>query len=193
MWAQLLENIKITTNCWTIDQKMLEPTRKDILHPETEKKPTWDGRRDAIKIKSNSKSSLSVTHKLENNYITVVLPLEWSSSPYQVPQPGVWQWEERAPKEFEFESQVGFDWEFHRTGNREISLLEGTHKGKKQYPRKSLGHTYLLVFMDLSRGDRGWQWLTAGINMLAVEFWGLHIGVSPLGGCHFLIRPDLTQ
>ena len=46
------KNTKITTNCeTTTDKKMLEPTKKDILHPKTKKKPQQDGRRGAIAIK----------------------------------------------------------------------------------------------------------------------------------------------
>ena len=81
------ENTGITTKCWTtIHKKKLEPTQKDTLHPKTKKKPQWYGRRGAITIKSYP---IPVTHKLENNYTTEVLPLEWKFwAPHQVSQPG---------------------------------------------------------------------------------------------------------
>ena len=57
---------------------MLEATRKDILHPE--KKPQRDGRRGTIKIKIKPQIQYcGWPHKLEYNYTTVALPLEWSS------------------------------------------------------------------------------------------------------------------
>ena len=53
---------------------MLEPTKKDILHPKTKKKPHQDSRRGTNAIKSNPKPIGWVTHSLENNYTTEVLP-----------------------------------------------------------------------------------------------------------------------
>ena len=69
---------EITTTCWkTIKKKKkLQPNKKDILHMKT-KKPQWDGRRGTISIKSNLTLAKWVTHKLENNYITEVLPQKW--------------------------------------------------------------------------------------------------------------------
>ena len=55
---------------------MLEPTKKDTLHPKTKKKLQRDGRWGAITIKSNLIHARWATHKLENNYITEVLPQE---------------------------------------------------------------------------------------------------------------------
>ena len=54
----------------------LEPTKKDTLHLKTKKKPQSDGRRGAIPIKTNPIPTRWVTHKLENNYTTEVLPQE---------------------------------------------------------------------------------------------------------------------
>ena len=51
---------------------MLEPTKKDTLHPKTKKKPQ-DRRRGTIVIKSNPIPAGWATHKLENSYITAVL------------------------------------------------------------------------------------------------------------------------
>ena len=84
------ENTKITVNCKTaIDKKMLEPTKKDILHPKKKKKPQQGGRRGAVMIKSNTKPTGWVTHKLENNYTTGVLTEKWKSwAPGQSSQPG---------------------------------------------------------------------------------------------------------
>ena len=67
------ENTRIATNCWTIiDRKTLELTKKDTPHPKTKEKPQWDGRRDAITIKSNPITAGWVTYKLENTYTTEV-------------------------------------------------------------------------------------------------------------------------
>ena len=60
---------QLTKKCWNLPEKIFYIQRQRRSHNEM-------AGGDAIKIKSNSKSSLSVTHKLENNYITVVLPLE---------------------------------------------------------------------------------------------------------------------
>ena len=71
------ENTKITNNCLaTIDKKKkkAEIYQKATLHPRTKKKPQHDGRRGAIKIKSNLIPAGWVTYKLENNYTTEVFP-----------------------------------------------------------------------------------------------------------------------
>ena len=54
---------------------MLEPTKKDTLHPKTKKKPQ-DSRRGTIVIKSNLIPTEWVTNKLEDNYTTEILPQE---------------------------------------------------------------------------------------------------------------------
>ena len=55
-------------------KKMLEPTRKDTLLPQTKKKPQYDGRRGAITITSNPIPARRETHKLE--IIIEVVPWE---------------------------------------------------------------------------------------------------------------------
>ena len=65
----------------TIDKRKLEPTKKDTLHPKTERKPQWDGTRGTIVIKSNAIPAGWATHKLENNYITEVLHRSESFEP----------------------------------------------------------------------------------------------------------------
>ena len=49
------KNTKMSTYCWTTisnnNNKILEPTIKDTLHP-MKKKPQWDNRRGTIRIKS---------------------------------------------------------------------------------------------------------------------------------------------
>ena len=52
----------------------MEPTQKDTLPSKAQKKPP-DGRRGTIMIKTNPILRW-VTHKLENNYTTEVLPQE---------------------------------------------------------------------------------------------------------------------
>ena len=68
--SQLIAEQPTTKKCWNLKKK------KDTLHPKTKKKPQRDGRRGAIMIKSNPIPAGWVTHKLENNYITEVLPWE---------------------------------------------------------------------------------------------------------------------
>ena len=58
------------------NKKMLEPTKKENLHPKTKKKPQQDGKRGATTIKSNRIPATWATHKLENNYTTEDLPQE---------------------------------------------------------------------------------------------------------------------
>ena len=58
---------------------MLEPTKKDTVHPKTKNMPQQDGRKGTITIKSNSTPSWWATHKLDNNYTAEVLPQEWKS------------------------------------------------------------------------------------------------------------------
>ena len=83
---------------------MVEPTKKDILHP---KKPQQESMRGIIMIKSNSKPPKWVTHKLEN-FITEVLWKKWNFwAPYQAPQPGGLAMGGGGPRESAFESQWG--------------------------------------------------------------------------------------
>ena len=84
------ENTRITTSYWTIiDRKTLELTKKDTPHPKTKEKPQWDGRRGAIRVKSNPITGGWVTHRLVNTYTTEVHPLEWRLwAPRQASQPG---------------------------------------------------------------------------------------------------------
>ena len=65
------ESTKITT----IDRRILKPTKK-ILHIQRQRSQLQeDGRRDAIRIKSNAISAGWVTHKLKNNNTKDGLPL----------------------------------------------------------------------------------------------------------------------
>ena len=52
------------------------PNKKDILLPKTKTKPQQDGRWGAFTIQSNPIPARWVAQKLENNYITEVLPQE---------------------------------------------------------------------------------------------------------------------
>ena len=55
---------------------MLEPTKKRYPTSKGKEEATQDSRRGAISIKSNSIPTEWVTHKLEDNYTTEVLPQE---------------------------------------------------------------------------------------------------------------------
>ena len=81
-----------------------------------------------------------------------------SSKPHtRLPSLGVWKWEEGPSEQVVLKVKAGFD---HKNptslGETETLLLEGTHKlscaprpGEKQWPHRSLGHTYLLVLEGL--------------------------------------------
>ena len=107
------ENTRITTNGWTTiknknknKKKPLEPTKKDTLHPKTKEKPQWSGRRGTIMIKSNHIPARWVTHRLENNYTTEILPLEWTFwASCQASQPGGLAMGGGTPRESGFEGQ----------------------------------------------------------------------------------------
>ena len=91
------------------------------------------------------------------------------------PSLGAWQQEEVPPQNLALKTSRVWLLGFHRTGgNRsEAPLLEGTHKvvctpgprRKKQWPRKRLDQTYLLVLEGVLE-RRGELWLTAGTNTL---------------------------
>ena len=77
---------------------MLQTIKRDTLHPETKKRPQKDGKRGAIMIKSNPVFPGWVTHKLENNYTTDVLPrVESPELQARICSLWVWQQEEEPP------------------------------------------------------------------------------------------------
>ena len=136
------EKTKITTNCWTTinnNNKMLEPTKKDTsrkdLHPKTKKKPQQDGMRGTSAIKSSPIHTRWVTHKLENNYTTEVLPQEWKFwAPCQAPQPGGLATGGGAPSESGFEGQQGLitgipqDWRKQKLNSWKAHVRSHTHQ-----------------------------------------------------------------
>ena len=124
------ENSRITTSCWTIiDKKTLEFTITSTPHPKTKEKPQWDGRRGTITVKSNPITAGWVTHRLENTYPTEVKRLEWKFwAPHQVPNLGVWQWEEEFLEKETLKASGIWLQDFDRTGETDTSLLEDTHK-----------------------------------------------------------------
>ena len=99
------ENTRITTNCWTSNnRKTLELTKNDTPHPKTKEKPQWDSRRGTITIKSNPITAGWVTHRLANTYTTEVHPLKWRFwAPCQASQPGGLAMGVGTPRESDFE------------------------------------------------------------------------------------------
>lgn len=68
-------------------------------------------------ISSNPISPRWVTHKLENNYITEVLPQEWEFwALHQTPQPGVQHQEEGPPEPLALKTRGAWVQELQRTG-----------------------------------------------------------------------------
>ena len=120
-----------------------------------------------------------MTHKLENNYIADVLPQGWKFwAPHQAPYPGVWHREEKPPEHLALKASGVWLQEFHRTGGKRNSTLGGhtqglvhtSAQGKKQWPHRSLGQTYLLVLKSLL-GRQG-LWITAGTKTLVAVVLG---------------------
>ena len=99
------ESTRIATGCWTIiDRKTLDFTKEGTPRPRTEEKPQWDGRRGAIRVKSNPITAGWVTHRLANTYATEVHPLEWRLwAPRQASQPGGPATGGGIPRESDFE------------------------------------------------------------------------------------------
>ena len=115
-------------------KKTLKPTKKDILHPKTKKKPQQDGRKSAIMIKSNPILTGWATHKLKNNYTIEALPLEWKfGAACQTPQPaGLASGADSRVSGFEGQQHLIAD--CHRTGQTETLLLDGAHKVSYKIP-----------------------------------------------------------
>ena len=116
------ESTRITTGCWTIiDRKTLDFTQEDTSCPKTKEKPQWDGRRGAIRVKSNPITAGWVTHRLANSYTQEVHPLEWMFwDPSQASQPGGLATGGGIHRESDFEAQweliagLRQDWEKQR-------------------------------------------------------------------------------
>ena len=158
---------------------MLESTKKDTLYPKTKKKSQWDGRRGTIKINSNhihawvggqpTNWKIIITQKFSHR--------NKSSEPHaRVPSLGVLQQEEEPPENLALKAGRVWLQEFYRTGWNRNSTLEGCiqglmhtrTQGKKQWPHKRLGKTYLLVLENLLQRWGEWLWLTARTKILAV-------------------------
>ena len=96
------ESTKITDTCLAaINRRMLKLTKKRYPHPRTKEKPQWDGRRDAIMIKSSPLTVGWVTHKLENSNIKEVIKVmssaynlwfAWISGKETWNPQGIWFW-----------------------------------------------------------------------------------------------------
>ena len=170
-------------------RRSLEPIKKDIPCPETNKKPQKDDRRGTITIKSNPIPAGWVANNLENNNTTEVLPRLWWSG-FQAWEPnkgtgnpqGIWLWR-----------PAGFDYQdFHRTGENRDSSLGGhkwnlvcskTQRKGAATPQEtepklpaSVGGSLVesCIGRDSPYGQGDWQQL----------FGKVPFGVNPLGGCH---------
>ena len=67
--SQLIAEQPSTKKCWNLP-------KKDTLLPKTKRRPQQDGRRGTTVINTNLIPARWVTHKLENNYTTEVIPQE---------------------------------------------------------------------------------------------------------------------
>ena len=122
--SQLLNNYIQNNN-----RNMLEPTKKDTLHPKTEK-VQWNDNRGYNHDKIKSLPARWATHKLENSYTTEVLLQEWKSWAHsRLPSLSVWQWR-RSPQRNWLWRPVEFDCR-NSTGLRETEtpLLAGCTQG----------------------------------------------------------------
>ena len=134
------------------------PPKRDTPCSKTKKKPEWNDRRCATKIKSNPISPGWVTHRLEKK-----MPKNFSyyyegSEPYvRLPSlasyKGPWN-----PQEIWPWSPVGFDDRLSRgLRGTEIPVLEGTNKilhswrpgREEQWPHRRLKQNYLLGLKGL--------------------------------------------
>ena len=98
--------------------------------------------------------------KLENNYATEVLSLEWKFwALHQDYQPGVLVTEGGAPRESVFEDHQGLIIEFHRIGENRHTILWVHAPGpldKKQWPHKRQGQIYLILLLSSAEAGDAW-------------------------------------
>ena len=99
---------------------------KDTPRPKKKKKPQWDSRRGAIRIKSNPIPVQKMTQNLEKNNTEEVLPLLWRFwIPRQASQPGDLKrdWESVGNPALKV-TRIALQ-DFHRTGENRDSSLGG--------------------------------------------------------------------
>ena len=143
---------------------MLEPTRKDPPHPKMKKKMEWNGRRDAITIKSNPIPTVGseggANHNLENNNTKEMLSLFWWFwASCQSSQLGDLGKGLGIPRGSDFEGQwdliIGL---LQGSGKQRLNSWEAqTNKilcaqrprEKQQWPHQRLNQTYLRVLEGL--------------------------------------------
>ena len=124
------------------------PSKKDAPCPKTKKKPQWDGRRDAIMLKSSPILAGWAAHKLENNNTKEVLPLLWR---FWAPMSGFLPWGSGKgtwnPQGIWLWRPVGFDYRTStRLGKTETRFWVGTNRilcvprprEKAQWPHRTL-------------------------------------------------------
>ena len=133
-----------------------------------------------------------MTHKLENKYITEVLPQEWEFwAPHQAPQAGGLASGGGAPRAFGFESQRGLgagvpqDWGKQRLHSRRMHTRFHVHWDLGQ-SSDSIGDWARPTCRSwrVYWWGEGWLWLTVGIRTLVAETPEL-ITVSSPEGHHF--------
>ena len=133
-------------------------TQNIILYPMTKKEPQQDSRRTVIN--SSPVPTRWVTHELEKNHNTEVLPQEWKPwAPWEASQFGGLEMGGGAPREDKWRLKTNGVWlkKFHRIEKNRNSTLGGHTKdlmhtrtqGKKQWHPRRLGQTYLLVLESL--------------------------------------------
>ena len=141
---------------------MLEPTQKDTLHPETKKKPRRDSWRGAMQ-----QNQIPYPSGGQPTNWKIIIPQKFSyrsecSEPCsRLPSLGSLEQEKEPPENQTLKASGFWLQEFHRTGGNKHSTLKGCTQGlvhtrtqgKKQWPHKSLGQTYLLVLEGLL-----WRW-----------------------------------
>ena len=165
---------------------MLESTKKDTPHADTEKKPQQDGKREAIIGKSSPIPTGRVTHRLEKSNTKEILALLWRFwTPCQSSQPGDLTKGLGILRESDLEGQI--------TG-----LPQDWGKLRLQCWR---AHTQFCMHRDSEERSRAPQEtdpnLPAGVGGPPAEVWGGRadhrgpgpwkgsLGINPLGGCHW--------
>ena len=120
---------------------------------------------------------------------------ESSERHMSLPSLGVWQWEEEPPKNLAWSQEFHGTWgsKLHSWKAHRVLCTPGTRE-KKQWPRKTLGQTYLLVLEGLLHR----QGVAAAAHCRQRHWWQQFCGIFTSGSspesCYFLTKawPHLT-
>ena len=173
-----------------LSKKWPESTQKRYSISKHIKKKPRDGRRGALIIQSNLIPPRWATHRLDNNYITKVLPQEWQLwALHQGPQPKGPALGGGGPQSILLWKPGGLDCRLRETkgtmGKRlnswRAKIRSYTHwnPGQKHWFHRSLGQTYLLVFESLlGRWQVGGSYISHWVLKLVVDIVAIYVNSS---------------